>query len=81
MSTLPLRTPPIRIKLSPPSFPKCGLSTVGCQLSFPLSPLQSALPQNAPITPLESALPKTQHLKPFRIRTYEKIGGGVGANC
>jgi len=43
----------------------------------PLSPVESALTQNAPITRLESALPKTQDLKPFRIRTYEKTGGGA----
>src|SRR5579859_1680279 len=46
----------------------------------PLSPLESALTKIGPITPLESALPKTQHLKPFRIRTYEKTGG-VGPKC
>ena len=43
-----------------------------------LSPVESALTINAPITRLESALPKTQHLKPFRIRTYEKTQGGGG---
>src|SRR5579859_3300838 len=48
----------------------------------PLSPLESALTRNEPITPLESALPKTQHLKPFRINTYKKTGGGgVGPKC
>jgi hypothetical protein len=45
-----------------------------------LSPLQSALLQNAPITPLESALPKTQHLKPFRMNTSEKKGRGEGSH-
>jgi hypothetical protein len=40
-----------------------------------LSSIESALTQNALITCLESPLPKTQHLKPFRIRTYEKTGG------
>src|SRR5579859_1375043 len=50
--------------------------------SSPLSPLESALTRNEPITPLESALPKTQHLKPFRINTYKKTGGGgVGPKC
>src|SRR5580700_1231157 len=42
---------------------------------FPLTPLESALPQNAPITPLQSADPETRHLKSFRIRTYEKRRG------
>lgn len=37
-----------------------------------LSPIESPLTKNAPITRLESALPKSQHLKPFRICTYEK---------
>jgi hypothetical protein len=51
----------------------------------PLSSIESALTQNAPITRLEPALPKTQHLKPFRIRTYEKTGGRgyslLSVNC
>ena len=42
----------------------------------PLTPLQSALTQNAPVTPSESALTKTQYLKPFRIRTYKQWWGG-----
>ena len=42
-----------------------------------LSPVESALPQNAYITRLESALPKTQHLKSFRIRTYGERGRGA----
>ena len=41
-----------------------------------LSPVESALTKNTPITRLESALPKTQHLKLFRIRTYQKTRGG-----
>jgi len=44
-----------------------------------LNPLESALPQNAPITLLESALTKTQHLKPFRMNTYKKTGGGAAS--
>jgi len=51
-----------------------AFSPHGTHLS-PLSSIESALTQNAPITRLEPALPKTQHLKPFRIRTYEKTGG------
>jgi hypothetical protein len=43
-----------------------------------LSPLESALPQNAPVTPSESALPDLLDLKSFGIRTYKK-GRGVGA--
>src|SRR5277367_6309309 len=44
----------------------------------PLTPLQSALPQNAPITRLESALPKSLDLKSFGIRTYKKWRGEGG---
>jgi hypothetical protein len=51
-----------------------AFSPLGTHLS-PLRSIESALMQNEPITRLESALPKTQHLKPFRIRTYEKTGG------
>jgi hypothetical protein len=42
---------------------------------FLLTPLQSALTENARITPLESALTKLLDLKSFRIRTYEKRWG------
>src|ERR1700720_361126 len=71
-----------------PSFPDLGALRVSAfsYLLFrlspgrrsPLSPVESALPQNAPLTRLESALPKTQHLRPFRIRTYRKRGRGSG---
>ena len=44
----------------------------------PLSPLESADPQNSRVTRLESALPKTLGLKSFRIRTYEKWRGEGG---
>src|SRR5579863_7255302 len=44
---------------------------------FLLTPLQSALTENARITPLESALTKLLDLKSFRIRTYEKRWGEV----
>jgi hypothetical protein len=47
---------------------------------FLLTPLESALPQNAPITPLQSALTNSLDLKSFRIRTYKKKGGR-GARC
>jgi hypothetical protein len=47
--------------------------SVICSRAFsaqgPLTPLQSALPQNAPITRSESALPNSRRLKSFRIRT------------
>ena len=42
-----------------------------------VSPLKSALPQNAPVTPLQSADPKTLALNSFRIRTCKK-GWGRG---
>src|SRR5580698_7455473 len=45
----------------------------------PLSPVESALPQNAPIARLECALPITPHIKSFRIRIYRKRGRGAGA--
>ena len=77
--TLPRRAfrpfPPLRLVLrtfSPLTLP------VPSAAARSLTPLESALPQNAPITRLESALPKTQDLKPFRIRTYEKTPGGGG---
>ena len=63
---------------SPLSFPNFGLSAVSRRLSFPLSPLQSALPKNSPVTRLESALPNSLDLKSFIIRTYEKTPGGRG---
>jgi hypothetical protein len=43
-----------------------------------LTPLESALTENASVTPLESALPKWIDLKSFRIRTYEKRWGEGG---
>src|ERR1700722_2568633 len=45
---------------------------------YHLTPSESALPRNRCVTRLESALPKSLHLKPFRIRTYEKWRGGGG---
>jgi hypothetical protein len=42
---------------------------------FSLTPLQSALTENARVTRLESALTKLLDLKSFRIRTYEKRWG------
>ena len=45
---------------------------------YSLTPLESALPQNAPVTPLQSADPKTKHLKSFRIRRSEKTWGEGG---
>jgi hypothetical protein len=44
----------------------------------PLSPLESALPQNNRVTRLESALPKSLDLKSFRIRTSKKWRGEGG---
>ena len=44
----------------------------------PLSPLESAHPQNCRVTRLESALPKSLDLKSFRIRTYKKRRGEGG---
>src|SRR5580704_16467066 len=45
---------------------------------YHLTPSESALRRNRRVTRLESALPKSLHLKPFRIRTYEKWRGGEG---
>ena len=45
-----------------------------------LTPSESALPRNRRVTGLGSALPKSLHLKPFRIRTYEKRGRGAGVH-
>jgi hypothetical protein len=55
------------------NFPRRSVVAYGAEHS--LTSLESALPQNVPVTRLESALPKTWHLKPFRIRTYEKRWG------
>src|SRR5712692_10574399 len=54
---------------------------VGALRWFPsqnLSPLECALTNFAPASALESALAISLDLKPFRIRTYEKIRGGGG---
>jgi energy-coupling factor transporter ATP-binding protein EcfA2 len=48
-------------------------------MSTRLTPLESALPQNAPLTLLEWAVPKICSFKSFRMRRCEKSEGGVTA--
>ena len=69
-----------REALTPESWPSPRFRRSAQQPSNALTPLQSALTQNAPVTRLESALTNLEDLKPFRINTYKK-GGGEGANC
>ena len=56
---------------APVPFPGYSLLTT----HYPLTLLESALPQKPRVTPLQSADPKTKHLKSFRIRRSEKRGG------
>ena len=61
-----------------PSVVLLNSSRLHAQQNNPLSPSESALPQNPSVTRLESALPKSLDLKSFRIRTYKKWRGEGG---
>ena len=53
----------------------CGFPSLCPNASFPLTPLQSALPQNPALSPSESAVSISLDLKSFRIRVYKKTRG------
>jgi hypothetical protein len=85
---LPVSAQPAR-KLFPQSLPHyvvtsllrfdlCLTCTSKLSTVNPLTPVESALPQNPSVSPSESALPNSLDLKSFRIRTCKKRWGEGG---
>ena len=82
MPPLPLRTPCLCVKPSPLSPLICGLSAVGCELSFPLSPLFATLAGHTQIagnkttlSPFPATLTSRVKHKSFVCHSYEKHRG------
>jgi hypothetical protein len=82
MPTLPLRTPALCTRFSPPTASICGLLAVGCELSLRLSPLPATLTRNLQLTENKTTLSlfratltsRDKH-KSFVCHSYKKQGG------
>jgi hypothetical protein len=82
MPALSLPIPSLCVKPSSLSPLSCGLSTVGCELSSPLSPLLATLMRHVQITentatlsPFPATLTRRVKPKSFVCHSYEKHGG------
>jgi hypothetical protein len=82
MPTLPLRTPALCTRFSPPTASIRGLLAVGCELSLRLSPLPATLTRNLQLTENKTTLSlfratltsRDKH-KSFVCHSYKKHGG------